>query len=403
MILYLFPKLKRILFLLSLGLFISFSFSPFVYSQNDSSEVHVGAERSDLLLPLIEGKRIAIIGNQTSTVENGELLPEFLLRQGVNVVKLFSPEHGFRGDEDAGASVLSSMDKVTGLPIVSLYGNKKKPSSADLHDVDVLLFDLQDVGTRFYTYISTMHYAMEAAAEHDVLFIVLDRPNPNDFVAGPILEMNCQSFIGMHPIPLLHGLTVGELALMINGECWLKVKGGSCNLVVIPIKGWRHGDYYSLPVPPSPNLRSNNAIRLYPSLCLFEATILSVGRGTENPFTMLGYPDKRWGKYSFKPLSRKGAYNPKHNKKVCYGEDFSVALPQGGFDLSIFIRYHYLAKSLGYSLVDRRRTFELLIGNKKTLLDIEQGKSVASIEESWKTGLDSYKKLRAKYIIYEEK
>lgn len=402
MILYKRPTLRRCLYLWGVGLSFFLLASVALFSQEEASKVTVGAERSELLLPLIDNKSIAIIGNQTSVVNSNELLPEFLLRQGVKVVKLFSPEHGFRGESDAGANVSSSIDHVTKLPIISLYGSKKKPSSEDLSGVEVLLFDLQDVGTRFYTYISTMHYAMEAAAENNVLFIVLDRPNPNDFVAGPVLEKDCRSFIGMHPIPLLHGLTVGELALMINGERWLNVKGGSCNLRVIPVKGWKHGDAYTITVPPSPNLRSSNAIRLYPSLCLFEATILSVGRGTEDPFTVLGYPDKRWGSYTFRPIARMGANNPKHKEKLCYGEEFTNAVPNGGFDFSIFMRYYYHAKQLGYKLVDRKRTFELLIGNKKTLNQLEQGWDEYCIQQSWEKELESYKEKRAKYLIYEE-
>ncbi len=393
------------------SILITFAFTVFFLPCKLSAQSHeidrgivVGAERMDKIIPLTKGKRIGIIGNHTSIVgDRGSLLPEVLIDKGVNVVKLFSPEHGFRGNIDAGKSIASSIDKKTGLPIVSLYGNHKKPTARDLENIDVLLFDLQDVGTRFYTYISTMHYCMEAAAEQGILFIVLDRPNPNDYIDGPILRANCRSFIGIHPIPVLHGLTVGELAQMINGEKWLNSKKKSCQLIVIPVKGWQHGQKYILPVAPSPNLKSDAAIRLYPSLCLFEATILSVGRGTDDPFTMIGYPDKRIGTYTFTPAPQQGATNPKHKKKKCYGVNYKDSISSGGLSIAPFISFYRLTKKLGYELVDRPRTLELLIGNKRFLHEIEKGMSEEDIKNLWKEELRQYRTLRRKYLIYEDR
>ncbi|WP_390892537.1 exo-beta-N-acetylmuramidase NamZ domain-containing protein [Porphyromonas endodontalis] len=275
------------------------------------TSIQVGAERLDQLLPLLRGKRVGLVSNHTGVIgTNQRPLVDSLLALNIEVCRLFSPEHGFRGTANAGASVASGKDALTGLPIISLYGNNKKPKRNQIADLDLILFDLQDVGTRFYTYISTMHYVMEAAAEAHITVVILDRPNPNDYIDGPLLTPSCQSFIGMHPIPVLHGLTVGELALMINGERWL-AGGIQCDLRVVPIKGWQHGDSYTLPVAPSPNLKTPEAIRLYPSLCFFEATILSVGRGTPNPFTALGYPNKELGEYLFTPKALQGATDAK--------------------------------------------------------------------------------------------
>lgn len=368
------------------------------------SSVIVGAERLDLLLPLIEGKSIGIVSNHTGRVgSGGTLLPDTLLSLGQRVVRLFSPEHGFRGTADAGAKVKNIIDKETGLPVVSLYGDKKKPNKQQLKNIEILLFDLQDVGTRFYTYISTLHYIMEAAAEEKIPVIILDRPNPNDFIDGPILTPSCRSFIGMHPIPILHGLTVGELALMINGEQWLSPKGLQCDLTIIPVSGWKHGDSYSLPTPPSPNLKTDNALRLYPSLCFFEATIMSVGRGTNDPFTCIGYPDKKMGNYSFIPLSQVGATAPKHEGKRCYGEDFSTNYAIKGLSLSPLLEYYKKAKSLGYTLINRKRTFDLLAGSSSLREQLNKGWGEHQIRASWEKDLVQYRILHARYLIYDGK
>ncbi|MEM1137906.1 MAG: DUF1343 domain-containing protein, partial [Bacteroidota bacterium] len=266
-------------------------------SLNNKSLV-LGAAQFDKYIPQLSAKRVALVVNHTSQIGNTHLL-DTLIAQEINVQKVFAPEHGFRGEADAGAKINNSTDSKTGIPVVSVYGKKKKPSSEDLEGVDIIIFDIQDVGARFYTYISTMHYMMEACAENGKEMLVLDRPNPNgDYIAGPIREEGFSSFVGMHPIPIVHGLTVGELAQMINGEGWLE-GSKKCKLTVIPVANYDHNIKYSLPIPPSPNLPNDIAVRLYPSLCLFEATMMSIGRGTDFPFQVIGYPDSIYGEFTF--------------------------------------------------------------------------------------------------------
>ena len=263
-----------------------------------SSQIVTGAEQMDQYMPLLKGKRIGMVVNHTSVVGAKRVhLLDTLLRRDVRVVKAFAPEHGFRGNADAGETVKDGKDSRTSIPIVSLYGDNKKPSATQLKDVDVILFDIQDVGARFYTYISTMYYVMDACAENKKEMIVLDRPNPCDYVDGPILKPAYRSFVGMLPIPVLHGCTIGELAQMINGEGWIANKKNPCSLKVIPMTGWKHGEPYSLPIKPSPNLPNDQSIRLYASLCPFEATRVSVGRGTTFPFQVLGAPNKKYGSF----------------------------------------------------------------------------------------------------------
>ncbi len=371
-----------------------------------SAQVRVGAERLDLLLPLLEGQKVAVMANQTSIIgECKTNLVDTLFTLGVDIKKIFVPEHGFRGSVDAGKYVKDGRDSKTGLPIISLYGRNKRPKSKDLQNVDVVIFDLQDVGTRFYTYISSMHYVMEAVAEEGKKLIICDRPNPNDFVDGPMREEGCRSFISLHKIPLLHGLTVGELALMINGEAWLR-NGKVCDLSIIPIQGWRHGQAYDLPIEPSPNLRDMQAVRLYPTICLFEPTIMSLGRGTDKPFKVLGYPNKAFGKYQFRPRRIKGqALNPKLKGKHCYGIDLSSpdSLPERSLSLKWLIYYHKLAKKRGLRLIKDRRTFELLVGNKRMFYQLEQGLSEEVIRSKWQKDLELYKQMRKKYLIYPDK
>jgi len=280
-----------------------------------------GAYQLDLYLPRLSGKNIAVVGNQTSIVidpqeREQKHLVDYLLSQNVKVLKVFSPEHGFRGDGDAGELIQSDVDRKTGLPIISLYGNNKKPKPEQLSQVDIVLFDLQDVGVRFYTYISTLHYVMEACAELKIPLIVLDRPNPNiDVIDGPMLEDKQKSFIGMHPVPLIYGMTIGEYAQMINGEQWIPLK---TDLTVIPCLNYKRGMRYSLPVAPSPNLKTDQSVAWYASLCLFEGTVVSVGRGTEKPFEQIGHPDFPVKTHSFVPLPRVGSKDPLLNGKTCY-------------------------------------------------------------------------------------
>ena len=369
-----------------------------------SSSVTVGAERMELLLPTLKGKRVALMVNQSSLVGNaGTHLVDTLLSQGVNIVRLFVPEHGLRGKVDAGKSVRSGVDEKTGLPIVSLYGQRKRPTPEMLTDIDLLVFDLQDVGTRFYTYISSMHYLMEACAEEGKTFVVCDRPNPNDFIDGPILEPDCRSFIGVDPLPVAHGMTVGELALMIDGERWLR-GGNTCHVKVIPMAGWSHGDPYELPVRPSPNLPNSRSIELYPSLCFFEATIMSVGRGTSKPFQAIGYPDKRFGSIVYTPQIKIGEdSNPRHKGKLCYGTDYtSVSLPKRQIALGPLLDYYRKADSLGLQLINQRQLFDLLAGTKKLRQQLSSGLSEEEIRASWQASLKAFQAKRARYLLYTD-
>lgn len=370
--------------------------------QSLTAQLRVGAERMELLLPALQGKRVALMVNQSSVVGSAQVhLLDTLLSRGVDVRRIFVPEHGFRGTVDAGKYVKDGKDLRTGTPIISLYGRNKKPSPAQLADVDVVVFDLQDVGTRFYTYISSMHYLMETLSQAGKALIVCDRPNPNDYVDGPVLEADCRSFVGLHPIPILHGLTVGELAGMINGEGWLP-EGRQCAVTVIPIEGWHHGEPYQLPVRPSPNLPDARSIELYPSLCLLEASILSVGRGTDSPFRVLGYPHRSFGSYRFVPEPKAGADSqPKHQGKACYGVDLTGEdFPRGQFSLKYILHFHQLAQRHGLKLIDRKRTFEILAGNKRLLSQIEQGMTEAQIRATWQDALTQYQQMRQRYLLY---
>lgn len=366
--------------------------------------VTVGAERMELLLPTLQGKRVALMVNQSSLVgSTGTHLVDTLLSQGINIVRLFVPEHGLRGKVDAGKNVRSGVDEKTGLPVVSLYGQRKRPTPEMLADIDLLVFDLQDVGTRFYTYISSMHYLMEACAEEGKTFVVCDRPNPNDFIDGPILEPDCRSFIGVDPLPVAHGMTVGELALMIDGERWLR-GGNTCHVKVIPMDGWSHGDPYELPVRPSPNLPNSRSIELYPSLCFFEATIMSVGRGTSKPFQAIGYPDKRFGSIVYTPQIKLGEdSNPRHKGKLCYGTDYtSVSLPKRQIALGPLLDYYRKADSLGLQLINQRQLFDLLAGTKKLRQQLSSGLSEEEIRASWQAGLKDFQAKRARYLLYTD-
>jgi len=374
------------------------------HAQKLPPPVTVGAERMELLLPTLQGKRVALMVNQSSLVgSTGTHLVDTLLSQGINIVRLFVPEHGLRGKVDAGKNVRSGMDEKTGLPVVSLYGQRKRPTPEMLADIDLLVFDLQDVGTRFYTYISSMHYLMEACAEEGKTFVVCDRPNPNDFIDGPILEPDCRSFIGVDPLPVAHGMTVGELALMIDGERWLR-GGNTCHVKVIPMDGWSHGDPYELPVRPSPNLPNSRSIELYPSLCFFEATIMSVGRGTSKPFQAIGYPDKRFGNIVYTPQIKLGEdSNPRHKGKLCYGTDYtSVSLPKRQIALGPLLDYYRKADSLGLQLINQRQLFDLLAGTKKLRQQLSSGLSEEEIRASWQAGLKAFQAKRARYLLYTD-
>lgn len=363
--------------------------------------IRTGAERTELYLNDLKDKKVGVVGNQSSMIQNTHLV-DSLIQLGINVVKVFSPEHGFRGKADAGELIESGVDAKTGLPIVSLYGSNKKPKDEQLKGCDVLLFDIQDVGVRFYTYISTLHYVMEACAENDIPMIVLDRPNPNGhYVDGPVLDMKYKSFVGMHQIPIVHGMTIGEYAQMLNGEKWLD-DGVQCELKVIECKNYTHDMFYSLPIPPSPNLRSDRSIELYPSLCLLEATTVTVGRGTDGPFERYGHPDFPETDFSFVPKSGFGSKSPKHEGKVCNGFNLKDSLNpfrKSQLDLSYLVKSNELLN--GKLFVNREKFFNLLAGNNILIKQLSDGKSEEDIRSSWQEGLDAFKIIREKYLIYD--
>lgn len=372
-----------------------------------SAQIRNGADKMEQLLPMLKDKQISLVVNHTSRV-NGVHLLDTLYNSGVHIVQIFAPEHGFRGDADAGETVRNGKDTRTHVPIISLYGTQKKPQPAQLSQTDIVIFDMQDVGARFYTYISTLFYVMQACAENQKELIVLDRPNPCDYVDGPVLNLKYKSFVGMFPIPVLHGCTIGELAQMINGEGWLG-KDLQCQLKVIAVENWKHGQPYSLPVKPSPNLPNDQAIALYPSLCPFEGTSVSVGRGTEWPFQVIGSPfTQQTFSFSFKPRSLKGSdKNPLHKNRNCYGIDLrtSSQIPQGfslQYVLQFYKAYQACTPNAGKSFLTRPKWFDLLMGTSQVRLDILQGKTEQQIRSVWKEDLEKYKTMRKKYLLYTD-
>lgn len=371
-----------------------------------TAQVKNGADRLEELFPLLENKRISLVVNQTSLVQNVHLL-DTLYNKGVHITQVFAPEHGFRGDADAGEFIKNGKDYRTQVPIISLYGKNKKPQPAQLQQTDIVIFDIQDVGARFYTYISTMFYVMQACAENNKELIILDRPNPCDYVDGPVLDMKYKSFVGMLPIPVLHGCTIGELAQMINEEGWLG-NNLQCPLKVITIEGWKHGQPYSLPVKPSPNLPNDQAIALYPSLCPFEGTSVSVGRGTDFPFQIIGSPTTKNLKFRFMPHPMKGSdKHPLHQDTYCYGLNLSSEknIPKG-FSLQYVIQfYNYfqnLTKHAEKEFFTRPHWFDLLMGTNQVRLDILKNKTEEQIRSAWQKKLNQYKEIRKKYLLYED-
>lgn len=376
--------------------------STFIFAQNEAT-VKVGAEQTDLYFPLLTGKRVAVMTNQTGMAGN-EHLVDMLVRHQFNVVGIFSPEHGFRGTADAGEHVSNSVDEKTNIPIWSLYGSGSgKPSPDKMKQFDVLLFDLQDVGLRFYTYYASMARLMDACADHEKKMIVLDRPNPNGFyVDGPILDMKHKSGVGWLPIPVVHGMTLGELALMINGEKWLP-EGKVCDVTVVPCKNYTHQTRYELPIAPSPNLPNIHSIYLYPSTCLFEGTVMSLGRGTSFPFEVYGHPQYKGSDFSFTPRSVPGAKNPPLLNKKCYGVDLrqvpNELIWENGFDLSYIIdAYNNL--NMGEKFFSS--FFEKLVGIDYIRKDIIAGKSAGEIREKWSGDVETFKRQRKPYLLYPE-
>ncbi|WP_114778822.1 exo-beta-N-acetylmuramidase NamZ family protein [Botryobacter ruber] len=367
--------------------------------QHPSPEpLHTGAAQMHRYLPLLQGKRVGLVVNQTSVIGQAHLV-DSLLSRDIQVTTIFAPEHGFRGEADAGAHVKDAKDTKTGLPIISLYGKNKKPLPEQLQNVDILVFDIQDVGARFYTYISTMHYVMEACAENNKPLLVLDRPNPNGhYVDGPVLEKEHASFVGMHPIPIVHGLTVGELARMINGEKWLNGQR-QCKLTVIPVANYTHKTDYTLPVRPSPNLPNAQAVTLYPSLCLFEGTNVSVGRGTETPFQVIGSPYYKHKSFSFTPVSMPGAQDPPYKGVTCYGLDLTAPAKATPFTLAYVLEMY---KNSTNQEKFFNNFFEKLAGTSTLRAQIKAGKSESEIRASWQTALADYKKMRKHYLLYPD-
>ena len=367
--------------------------------------IDLGVERMEEYLPLLKGKKVCVVANHTSMFD-GIHLVDTLLKASIEIISVFAPEHGFRGDVAHGMEVQGGKDPATGLKVHSLYGKNKKPSSESLKGVEVILFDIQDVGVRFYTYISTMHYVLEAAAENNIPVIILDRPNPlGGCVDGPVLDTKYQSFVGMHPIPIIHGLTVGELATMIKGEGWINA-ASQLDLTVIPCEGWKHGDEYKLPIPPSPNLKSMQSVYLYPSLCLFEGTNVSLGRGTDHPFEWIGFPGNPESEIFFTPEDRPGvAENPPHEGVKCGGIDLTHyefnKVSKCDFNLQWLLQMYklYPNKQAFFSSPD---FFDKLAGSNTLRKQISSSLSEDEIRKSWAKELDHYKVLRKKYLLYEE-
>lgn len=360
----------------------------------NGQELKLGINNLDAIILETKNKNIAVVGNQTSVIQNTHLV-DTLLELGVKVKLVFSPEHGFRGVEDAGAHINNEIDQRTGLQIFSLHGENKKPRINQLKNIDIIIFDIQDVGARFYTYISTLHYVLEAASEQNIQVLVLDRPNPNGhYIDGPILEEKFKSFIGMHPIPIVHAMTIGEYAKMIIGEKWIE---NTCDLKVIEMVNYNRSEIYDLPIKPSPNLPNKRAVNLYPSLCLFERTTISVGRGTNYPFQHYGAPFIK-SSYSFLPKSGPGSKYPKHENKICYGINLRYQK-----NILNSLNINWLIKCYDQSL-DKEKFFTLnfdkLAGTDQLRKQITSGLSAEKIKESWQEGLTKFKKTRAKYLIY---
>ena len=374
------------------------------YKSIQNSTIQTAAEQTEKYLPILKNKQLAIVANPTSMIGKTHLV-DSLLSLGLQIKKVFSPEHGFRGEQEAGESVQNLVDSKTKLPIISLYGDHKKPQPSDLQGIDIVIFDIQDVGARFYTYISTLHYVMEACAENNITLLILDRPNPNGYyVDGPVLDKKFTSFVGMHPIPIVHGMTIAEYANMINGEKWLK-NGIQCKLQVVTVNDYSHTDYYTLPIKPSPNLINMSAIYLYPSLCLFEGSTVSVGRGTTKPFQLLGHPKLDSTYFSFTPKAIKGmSAEPPYKNKKCFGydlSDYSLTILKNDKKINLFwlIDLYKRLSSKGEFFTP---FFDKLAGSDELRKQIIAGKTEEEIRQSWQADLKKFKQIRKKYLLYSD-
>ena len=388
-----------------LFLFLLLNFQLISYAQSSELKIETAAARTGLYVNLLKGKNIAVVANQTSVIfkeiykkkQEARHLVDSLLMLGVEVKKVFAPEHGFRGKADAGEVVKDGFDTKTGLQIISLYGKNKKPSATQLKGIDIVVFDIQDVGARFYTYISSLHYVMEACAEAGIQVIILDRPNPNShYIDGPVLEAKHTSFVGMHKVPVVYGMTIGEYGKMINGEKWLK-NGIQCDLKVIPLKNYNHQTKYSLPIKPSPNLPNDKSINLYPSLCFFEGTNVSAGRGTEMQFQVYGSPYITKSSFTFTPQANEGSKYPKYKKQRCFGEDLRTAKNLNKLDLSYLLKAYQQNTSKEFF----NTFFTKLAGTERLQEQIEKGLSEKEIRKNWVQDIISFKKIRKKYLIYK--
>ncbi|MEZ7876378.1 MAG: DUF1343 domain-containing protein [Polaribacter sp.] len=388
-----------------LFLFLLLNFQLISYAQSSELKIETAAARTGLYVNLLKGKNIAVVANQTSVIfkemykkkQEARHLVDSLLMLGVEVKKVFAPEHGFRGKADAGEVVKDGFDTKTGLQIISLYGKNKKPSATQLKGIDIVVFDIQDVGARFYTYISSLHYVMEACAEAGIQVIILDRPNPNShYIDGPVLEAKHTSFVGMHKVPVVYGMTIGEYGKMINGEKWLK-NGIQCDLKVIPLKNYNHQTKYSLPIKPSPNLPNDKSINLYPSLCFFEGTNVSAGRGTEMQFQVYGSPYITKSSFTFIPEANEGSKYPKYKKQRCFGEDLRTAKNLNKLDLSYLLKAYQQNTSKEFF----NAFFTKLAGTERLQEQIEKGLSEKEIRKTWVQDFISFKKIRKKYLIYK--
>ncbi|WP_426479538.1 exo-beta-N-acetylmuramidase NamZ family protein [Chryseobacterium sp. CBSDS_008] len=393
-------KIKNLLLicLIFLGVFNQY------YSQTQvQPDFKTGADQPEIYLPLLKNKTIGVVTNQTGLMSDRTHLVDFLVKNGITIKSIFAPEHGFRGDADAGAKVKNGVDVKTGIPIVSLYGPNKKPKPEQLSGIDLVVFDIQDVGVRFYTYISTLSYLMEAGAENNVEIMVLDRPNPHDgYTDGPVLRKKWSSFVGLHEVPVVYGLTIGEYGKMVNGEKWLK-NGVQAKYTLIPMKNYHKKQRYPMPDKPSPNLPNDKAINLYPSLCFFEGTQVSVGRGTDLPFQIYGSPWTESLPYQFTPKPSYGAKDPFLNGKLCYGENLS-GYPKDLRELNLewVIKAYQNYKNPQQDFFLKNLWFDTLSGTDEFRKQIIDGKSIPEIKASWKKELENFEKIRTRYVVYED-